>query len=754
MARYKLKNSNNTVNCEILNESAGDYIVRFKNGVIQNVPKYRVSQLDNIDEGVLDAVRGAAETVNKYGRKFTSKVKDIAKKVKNFILNAFVIDNTIYFNDGNNLINANHPVNILAAAANNKSVNFYPSDTVKEVCSDFGLKEEIVEHFDFYGDEYEGPFIEPNDNTNESFKPHKSLLMTLLESENEVARIQNPYLGSGEGIMLSGVKFCDDADTQEIVNELIERYITLTQESIDKDRDIPGYLIFGAPGVGKSAIVASLKGILKKEGYDISVISVNGSTIGPEDFSFPAITDNGDLIGRLEKLMASRDKVKSNVISFFAKNSKRVCDLNKSWLPFYDGTERDSSILEWSKVIANGGKIDIDDDGNVTVEEGDGGIFFIDEFTRLTPEGIDTILNLPVGRQINANLVLGDKWIIVAAANRYTDLSEDTKALSLCWEAASSGRFQVVNYVPKPEEWLHWAEKKGKDGYDNVIKEIRDYIESEVSNEHNSLENNWGDYYNTWAYTEASGSDVDQDRAGKQIDRTKPNATPRTWTLLSNKILSRYINNPRWKGILLTDYPEPELIKLAGSIVGKPVAERFAKFVLINRLFTSDDAKDIILNGVNSSNINNFAILQDANASDRLLKYFNDSVLPMFKGYTPEISSGAQLLHMLEFVNAFCTKNGKFDRQTAVHVISSLVGKTGYNLGKTFYQTFAQDEDLNKSNILRVILTADDFADHFIPGGDLYDGFTTEEFEKAYEMSETKTAQDIIDIIVNNKQGY
>ena len=751
MARYKLKNSNNTVSCEILNESVGDYIVRFKNGVIQNVPKYRVSRLDNIDEGVLDTVRGAAETANKYGRKFVSKIKDIAQKVKNFILNAFVIDNAIYFNDGNNLINANHPVNILAAAANNRSVNFYPSDTVKEVCSDFGLKEEIVENFDFYGDEYEGPFIEPNDNTNESFKPHKSLLMTLLEAENEVAKIQTPYLGSDTGVMLSGTKFCDDADTQEIVDELMERYITLIQGTIDKDRDIPGYLIFGAPGVGKSAIVASLKGILKKEGYDISVISVNGSTIGPEDFSFPAITENGDLIGKLEKLMASRDNVKSNVMSFFSKNSKRICDLNKSWLPFYDGTERDSSILEWSKVIANGGKVDVDDDGNVTVEEGDGGIFFIDEFTRLTPDGINTILNLPVGRQINANLVLGDKWIVVAAANRYTDLSESTKSLSICWEAASSGRFQIVNYVPKPEEWLHWAEQKGKDGYYNVIKEIRDYIESEVNNENNSLENNWGDYYNTWSYVQPIGSDVDQDNAGKQVDRTKPNATPRTWTLLSNKILSRYINNPRWKGVLLTDYPEPELIKLAGSIVGKPVAERFAKFVLVNKLFTSDDAKNVILNGVNSSNINDFVILQDAYANDRLLKYFKDSILPMFKGYAQTITSGEQLLHMLEFVNAFSTRNGKFDRQTAVNVISTLVGKDGYKLGKAFYQTFAQDEDVNKSNILRVMLTADDFADYFIPGGDLQDGFTTEEFENAYAMSKTKTAQDIIDIIVQNK---
>ena len=96
MARYKLKNSNNTVNCEILNESAGDYIVRFKNGVIQNVPKYRVSQLDNIDEGVLDTVRGAAETVNKYGRKFVSRIKNIAQKVRDFIVNVFTVDDFVF----------------------------------------------------------------------------------------------------------------------------------------------------------------------------------------------------------------------------------------------------------------------------------------------------------------------------------------------------------------------------------------------------------------------------------------------------------------------------------------------------------------------------------------------------------------------------------------------------------------------------------------------------------------------------------
>ena len=117
MAKYKLKNSNNVVNCEILNESANDYIVRFNNGVIQNVPKERVTNLDNIDEGVLDTVRGAAEAVNKYGRKFTSKVKDIAQKVKEFLVKAFVANGFVVFKGiENKFLEASHPVNAMEGA--------------------------------------------------------------------------------------------------------------------------------------------------------------------------------------------------------------------------------------------------------------------------------------------------------------------------------------------------------------------------------------------------------------------------------------------------------------------------------------------------------------------------------------------------------------------------------------------------------------------------------------------------------------
>ena len=147
MAKYKLRNSNNFVNCEILNESAGDYIVRFKNGVIQNVPKYRVSQLDNIDEGVLDTVRGAAETVNKYGRKFKSKVKDIAKKVKEFLVKAFVADGFVIFKGTENkYLEASHPVNAMEGAKTTNCVNSVPGSDTVELCKELGITPGDVEN--------------------------------------------------------------------------------------------------------------------------------------------------------------------------------------------------------------------------------------------------------------------------------------------------------------------------------------------------------------------------------------------------------------------------------------------------------------------------------------------------------------------------------------------------------------------------------------------------------------------------------
>ena len=156
MAKYHLKNSNNTVNCEVLNESAGNYIVRFNNGVIQNVPKERVTHLDKLDEGVLDAIGSVAKNVSKYGKRFAEKAADIAKKVKEFIVNVFVDNGFVLFKDSNdNPISAVHPVNAMIGSKNTKGVNYVPGTDTVELCNNLNITPEAVENFKYRG-EYDG----------------------------------------------------------------------------------------------------------------------------------------------------------------------------------------------------------------------------------------------------------------------------------------------------------------------------------------------------------------------------------------------------------------------------------------------------------------------------------------------------------------------------------------------------------------------------------------------------------------------
>ena len=210
MAKYKLKNSNNVVNCEVLNESAGDYIVRFNNGVVQSVPKDRVTHLDKIDEGVLDVIKGAADSVNKYGRKVAAKAKEAIEKIKEFFVKAFVADNFVFFKDvEGKVIPAIHPINAMEGAKETAGVNYIPgSDTVK-LCNELGITPEAVENFEYEG-EYEGA-VQFDENVSESYKVKgsSSLLKTLFEAEDS-------HLQKSEKISLKGT-FCNWSQEQ-IVN--------------------------------------------------------------------------------------------------------------------------------------------------------------------------------------------------------------------------------------------------------------------------------------------------------------------------------------------------------------------------------------------------------------------------------------------------------------------------------------------------------------------------------------------------------
>ena len=87
--------------------------------------------------------------------------------------------------------------------------------------------------------------------------------------------------------------------------------------------------------------------------------------------------------------------------------------------------------------------------------DGKGGILFFDEIARCSTKVQNVCLKLIDERKIG-NYVLGDKWIIICAANRKSDLSDDEQA-AFHWSSTLANRFQQINYASSFEDWAPWA---------------------------------------------------------------------------------------------------------------------------------------------------------------------------------------------------------------------------------------------------------------------------------------------------------
>ena len=629
MAKYKLRNSNNVVNCEILNESANDYIVRFNNGVIQNVPKDRVSQLDNIDEGVLDTVRGAAETVNKYGRKFASKVKDIAKKVKEFLVKAFVADGFVIFKGTENkYLEASHPVNAMEGAKTTNCVNYVPGSDTVELCNELGITPEAVENYEFEG-EYEGA-IDFSGATNESVKGSTSLLKTLFEAEDT-------HLSKSEKISLKGT-FCDWSQEQ-IVNYMANEYMSRYEGR--KPNSLP-LLIWGAPGIGKTSIIRSLKEVVKNEtGKEINIISINGGNVGPDDFTMPA---------SIVKTITSNDIEDVDNDDFKGATQTVIKDLPKTWLPVYNpqSEEADPALLN---AIANGGGLVKDENGNDVIENGPGGIFFIDEYSRMTQAGMDALMQTPTTREIGSNSTLrfGDRWVIVCAANRKSDMSRRGGSEALSFEGASKTRFNHCNFVPDPKEWLEWAKKESsrRPGRKNVLTDIVSYIESELKRDPKEF----GDFYEMWSHPTG------------ELNGEKGTANPRTWEALSETLIDQCLENRFGKRYpSISSMPKAALAHIASGIVGGDVAKRFATFVAQFSLFTPADAENVWTKGDNAK----YEIIKQQKLnSSNIEEYFTNHIFPLLKDcYPGGLENGVApdaALHFMQFLEACCYDGGQFN---------------------------------------------------------------------------------------------
>lgn len=180
-------------------------------------------------------------------------------------------------------------------------------------------------------------------------------------------------------------------------------------------------LIWGAPGIGKTAIVNDAN---KKFGGRL--IDCSLTTMAPEDFFLPATAPKKNKDGSDSgRLMA--------------------VDLPKEWLPVYHESEGEAG-----DAAANG-------------PDGKGGTLFLDELNRARPEVQDVCLKLVLEKKVG-QYKLGSNWAVIAAANREGDDSTSTMSFS----KILGNRFTQVNYAPNVEDWKKWA-STAKDKDDQFI---------------------------------------------------------------------------------------------------------------------------------------------------------------------------------------------------------------------------------------------------------------------------------------------
>lgn len=239
--------------------------------------------------------------------------------------------------------------------------------------------------------------------------------------------------GSGNSIKYwqRGIKECEEirninSDNLEKINEVKlqnsdpqAKYNIIVDDDLLKKRiklalkndKLARLMIWGAPGIGKTAILMNVLDEMKSEFPNYRLIMKTLSNETPDNFTLPTYveTDTG----------------------------KKADDVPKTWLPVYKPTN-DPTI-------------------DAAADEACGkGLLFIDELSRATPQVLNVVLPL-VNEGIFNGYKLGSGWTIVVASNRADDELSGQADIG----NALANRFAQVYYEPTVKTWRKWADQQG-----------------------------------------------------------------------------------------------------------------------------------------------------------------------------------------------------------------------------------------------------------------------------------------------------
>lgn len=176
-----------------------------------------------------------------------------------------------------------------------------------------------------------------------------------------------------------------------------------------KNKNFARLLIWGAPGIGKTAILRSvLDEIPDGNEYNLIVKTLSNET--PDNFTLPKYVE--------------------------IEGQERATDVPKTWLPVYHptGDKQKDALLD---------------------EKCGKGLLFIDELSRATQQVLNVMLPIINESEFNGWRV-GSGWVIICASNRMEDEASGQSSIG----NALGNRYKQLFYEPTVKSWRQWADQQ------------------------------------------------------------------------------------------------------------------------------------------------------------------------------------------------------------------------------------------------------------------------------------------------------
>lgn len=357
------------------------------------------------------------------------------------------------------------PINIaIASARSNGPVTFYPAQGLVSLAAANGIKLPNSDEnaYEAMGDDDIEQIETYWSRVMKTYAKNESMnLSDAVSFVNEnYYKTYNNALNEASTISINNVmagQYGDELNTYELIDELIGNFMSQLKGTPGHHSKTKPLLVWGAPGIGKTAVIKEVIKALKEDyNMDLNIQYLPCASMYRDDFVIPDTQKN-------------------------KAGQKIAIDVNKLWLPVYYPSP-DPRVMAERDHFYNTGKyqfrkedLELEDGTEVDTYEYDGGIIFLDEFMRMPPQSQNIIMNV-VNEHAYNGMVLASKWGWVLASNRAFDVLDDEK--STTWEPAMADRYTSVTFVPTREEWLEWARTINKaTGRQNVDEMFCNFIE-------------------------------------------------------------------------------------------------------------------------------------------------------------------------------------------------------------------------------------------------------------------------------------